>query len=73
VSKSNGTLKAKEVAARLGISVTTLWKRRRAGQAPTPLPMDGHPRWSVEEVDRFLAMDPKAIKGRRRIETIHAR
>jgi predicted DNA-binding transcriptional regulator AlpA len=67
------TLTAPQVAARLGISVVTFWKRRRAGQAPDPLPMDGHPRWSVAEVERFLAMDPKALRGRRRVESVRTR
>ncbi len=66
------TLRAPEVAQRLGISVVTLWKRRREGTAPEPLPMNGHPRWSVVEVEKFLAMDPKALRGRRRIEAPHA-
>lgn len=60
------TLSAPEVAARLGISVTTLWRRRREGTAPEPLPMAGHPKWSKVTVEQFLALEPRAIRGRRR-------
>ena len=67
------TLRAPEVAARLGISVRTFFDRRRQGQAPEPLPMDGHPLWSEDEVDRFLKMDQKALRGRRRVESTRTR
>ena len=61
------TLTRTELAARLGISLTSLKRRRADGTAPDPLPLAGHARWSRMEVDRFLAMDPRAIRGRRRV------
>lgn len=63
---TSDTLTGPELAARLGISVRTLHKRRKDGTAPEPLPMAGHPRWSKAMVEQFLAHEPSAIRGRRR-------
>ena len=61
------TMDRHQLAARLGIGLTSLKRRRADGTAPDPLPLAGHPRWSTVEVERFLAMDPRAIRGRRRV------
>jgi len=60
------TLDANTLAAVLGISRRTLDVRRQHGEAPEPLPMPGHPRWSKEQVRKFLAGDVRATRGFRR-------
>ena len=60
------TLDTRALCAVLDIGRTTLHERRRLGVAPEPLPMPGHPRWSKTEVQRFLALDARATRGRRR-------
>lgn len=60
------TLTASDLAAVLQIDRSTLDRWRKQGDAPEPLPLPGHPRWSKEQVRRFLAGDVRATRGFRR-------
>lgn len=56
---------AEDVCARLGMSRTTLKRLRRAEAFPIPElpPLDRRPRWSIEEVEAFIA-SKRRVHGR---------
>lgn len=44
----------REVAAALSCSRTTIWRRVKDGQLPTPLSVCGMTRWRPEDIDAFI-------------------
>jgi predicted DNA-binding transcriptional regulator AlpA len=49
------TLRKRDLAERLQISVRTFDRRRADGEILKPLEGSGHPRWSALEVDAWIA------------------
>lgn len=54
-------LSKKEVAAILGVDVTTLNRHVRKGSFPLPAKILGRPRWSQTVVEAFLGKKLKAV------------
>ncbi len=47
-------LKDREVASRLGIGVSTVWRLSKAGKLPPPIKIGGSTRWRVSEISEWI-------------------
>jgi predicted DNA-binding transcriptional regulator AlpA len=45
---------AQTLAARLAVSVRTLWRLRASGKVPRPIKLGGNVRWRTEEIDDWV-------------------
>jgi predicted DNA-binding transcriptional regulator AlpA len=52
---SSALLSVRDVAARLGICTQSVWRLVAAGGFPTPIYIGQSLRWSIADVDQYLA------------------
>jgi len=45
---------ADKLAARLDISIRTLWRLRAAGKLPAPIRLGGSVRWRSDDIERWV-------------------
>lgn len=57
-------LRPKEVAERLGVSRSTLWRMRDAGKLPRPLRIGACVRWSKKALDEWIENGCPSLDGR---------
>jgi prophage regulatory protein len=54
-------LRPREVAERLGLSVTTVWRLRKRGELPPPIRVSpGAVGWRADEIDAWLGARERA-------------
>jgi len=47
-------IRAKELAALLGVSLRQVWRLSSSGKLPKPLRLGGSVRWSLKEIEAFV-------------------
>jgi excisionase family DNA binding protein len=53
-------LTARDVAARLSIGVSTLWRQVKRGNLPAPIRIGGSTRWRRADIEALTAAQPAA-------------
>lgn len=54
VDPTRELLTVKDVAVKLTISVTTVWRLIRKGDLPAPIHIGGQARWKRKDIDAFI-------------------
>lgn len=57
-------LRVPDVIGKTGLGRTTLWRKSRAGEFPTPRKMGGVVYWLESEIDEWLRSQPLAVTPR---------